>query len=114
MDNRLYINIKGRRKELGITQEELAKRLGYADKSMISRIERGLIDLPESKINEFAEALNVEPAWLLGYVNKKHPGSIIDFCDSAEKATTLIEYYNLLSDPDKDALLMYAEFLARK
>lgn len=49
----LYKNIKNRRKELGMTQSELAKKLGYTDKSMISKIENGSIDLPQSKIIAF-------------------------------------------------------------
>ena len=37
----LYINIKNRRRELNMTQDELAEKVGYNGKSMISRIERG-------------------------------------------------------------------------
>ena len=40
----LYINIRNRRKELGLTQAELAEKLGYADKSMIAKIEKGSVD----------------------------------------------------------------------
>ena len=57
----LYKNIKNRRKELGMTQSELAKKLGYTDKSMISKIENGAIDLPQSKIIAFA------PSDLMGW-----------------------------------------------
>lgn len=48
--SKLYENIKNRRKELHMTQSELAERLGYADRSVISRIEKGEIDLGQSKI----------------------------------------------------------------
>ena len=41
----IYSNIKTRRKQLGYTQTELAKKLGYADKSMIAKIEKGQVDL---------------------------------------------------------------------
>ena len=50
----LYKNIKKRRTELKLTQTELATKMGYADKSMIAKIEKGLIDLPQSKIIAFA------------------------------------------------------------
>lgn len=46
---KLYRNIKERRKLLGLTQGELAKMVGYADKSMIARVEKGEIDLSQSK-----------------------------------------------------------------
>lgn len=63
----LYKNIKNRRKELGMTQSELAKKLGYTDKSMISKIENGSIDLPQSKIIAFANALDISPSDLMGW-----------------------------------------------
>lgn len=66
----LYKNIKVRRIELGMTQTELADRAGYADKSMISRIEAGLIDLPQTKIVEIAAALRTTPSELMGPVER--------------------------------------------
>ena len=40
----LYKNIKKRRLELQLTQTDLATKLGYADKSMIAKIEKGKIN----------------------------------------------------------------------
>lgn len=73
----LYKNIKSRRVELGITQEELAKKTGYADKSIISRIEAGKVDLPQSKIETFAEALRTTPGDLMGW--NEEPEDVSDF-----------------------------------
>lgn len=67
----LYKNIKKRRIELGMTQEELAKRMGYSEKSMISKIEAGKIDIPQSKIVAFSRVLDTTPANLMGW----HEGS---------------------------------------
>ena len=47
--------ICARRKELGMTQEELAKRMGYKSKSTINKIENGTNDIPQSKVVKFAE-----------------------------------------------------------
>ena len=58
----LYKNIKSKRIELKMTQAELAKKLGYADKSMIAKIEKGLVDLTQSKILAFAKALDTTSA----------------------------------------------------
>lgn len=63
----LYNNIRQKRIELGLSQSELAEKIGYSDKSMISRIENGIIDLPQSKIVEFAKILNTSPGALLGW-----------------------------------------------
>ena len=62
----LYKNIKTRRKELKISQEELAKMTEYTDRSSIAKIENGTVDLPQSKIVLFAKALNTTPGELMG------------------------------------------------
>ena len=56
-----YKNIRQKRVELNMSQDELAKKTGYSGKSMIARIERGDIDLPQSKIMLFADALDMTP-----------------------------------------------------
>ena len=47
-----------RRKELGLSQEELAQRMGYRSKSSITKLEKGINDLPQSKVEELAQALS--------------------------------------------------------
>lgn len=64
---KLYENIKDRRLKLGLTQTQLAEKLGYADKSMIAKIEKGQVDLSQSKIVAFAEALCTTPGELMGW-----------------------------------------------
>ncbi|MDD6332313.1 MAG: helix-turn-helix transcriptional regulator [Clostridium sp.] len=66
-DLALYKNIRARRLQLGFTQSELAKKLGYADKSAIAKIEKGMVDLPQSKIKAFADVLETTPAELMGW-----------------------------------------------
>ena len=60
-------NILLKRKQLGLTQEELAKRMGYKSKSTINKIELGINDIPQSKIVQFAEVLGTTPAHLMGW-----------------------------------------------
>ena len=64
----LYRNIRKRRLELGLTQAELAARTHYAGPSAISKIERGLFDLTQSRIVCFASALDTDPAVLMGWI----------------------------------------------
>lgn len=59
--------IKTRRKELNITQEELAKMTGYTTRSTINKIEQGVNDIPLSKVSVFAKALNTTPSYLMGW-----------------------------------------------
>ena len=62
----IYERIRARRIELGLTVEELAKKMGYKDKSSISKIENGKADIPQSKVIPFARALNTTTAYLMG------------------------------------------------
>ena len=57
--------IKYFREQLGMSQDELARRTGYAGKSAISRIESGARDISQSKIKVFAHVLGVEAVSLV-------------------------------------------------
>lgn len=63
---KIYENIKKYRLSLGLTQTELAERVGYTDRSMIAKIESGKIDLSRNKVYDFAEALHTTPIVLMG------------------------------------------------
>lgn len=56
-----------RRTELGLTQEDLADRMGYKSKSSINKIELGLNDIPQSKVVKFSEVLNCSIAYLMDW-----------------------------------------------
>lgn len=64
-------NISNRRKFLGLTQEELANKMGYKSKSTINKIELGINDIPQSKIAMFAKVLGTTPAYLMGWEEEK-------------------------------------------
>ena len=59
--------VLNRRKEVGLTQEELAKKLGYKSRSSIAKIENGDRDVPRPMIIELAKALNTTPTQLMGW-----------------------------------------------
>lgn len=63
--------IKKRRTELKMSQAELAKLTGYADKTAISKIEHELSDLTQSKIVSFAKALDTTVEYLMGWEEKQ-------------------------------------------
>ena len=63
---KLYENIKDLRKANGWSQEELAIRMGYTDRSSIAKIEAGKVDLQQTKILEFAKVFGVDPGDLMG------------------------------------------------
>ena len=62
----LYKNIKKLRQQKGWSQEHLAELMGYSGRSMISKIERGEIDLTQSRIKQFADIFKISPDDLMG------------------------------------------------
>ena len=50
----------------GLSQEELAYKMGYTDRSSISRIEKGDMKLTQDKIMEFSTLFKVSPLVILG------------------------------------------------
>jgi transcriptional regulator with XRE-family HTH domain len=57
--------IRSLRVKNNLTQEELALKVGYTSRSSINKIEKGLVDIPQSKVSELAEALGVTPTYIL-------------------------------------------------
>ena len=63
--------IKERREYLKMSQDDLAKKLGYKSRSSINKIERDASGLPQSKIVAIANALNTTPAYIMGWESDK-------------------------------------------
>lgn len=57
--------IKRRRIELGMSQEELSKVMGYQDRSAISMVETGRRDISWENVCKYAKALNCSPSYLM-------------------------------------------------
>ena len=69
----LYKNIKRLREEKGLSQDALAKLTGYSDRSSITKIEKGHVDLQQSKIELFAKALGTTSRDLVGDMDSSLP-----------------------------------------
>lgn len=84
--------IKARRQELGLTQRDLAKRMGYTDHTTITRVEAGKVDLPMSRISQFADALRVSPSYLMGWEDedKKNPVTEDGMSENRRKAMRIV------------------------
>lgn len=59
--------IRYRREQLELSQEELAKKLGYKSRSTIAHMENGDVDINSQKIQALAKALETTSAFLLGW-----------------------------------------------
>jgi len=91
--------IKQRRLELGLTQEELAKKLGYKHKSSINKIELNQNDIRQSKVAAFAVALDTSVAYLMGW--------------DEDAENELLSLFRNLNEDGRDAVIRYAELLDR-
>lgn len=69
----LYKNIKEKRLALKMSQDTLAMLTGYKDRSSIAKIEKGEVDISESKLREFAKALKTTPQELMGWSDHEGP-----------------------------------------
>ena len=67
----VYEKIRQLREEQGLSQQDLADKMGYKSRSAINKIELGLRDISQSKVIAFAEALGVSPAYLFGWSDDK-------------------------------------------
>ena len=112
--------IKLRREELGLSQDELAKKLGYKTRSSITKIEKQANGLPQNKIAAIAKALNTSPAYIMGWeadskVTSKKAKPNVDFLvelDDGKKY--IIEVMSSLSPKSQEELMQFAEFLKSK
>lgn len=105
----LYENIKKFRLERKMSQVELAKLTGYTDRSSITKIERGAVDLPQSKILLFAKALRVSPGELMGNTGIESPevpknDHIIEYNKNTKKEQEMIKKYRVLDDHGQEVV----------
>ena len=95
--------IRKRREQLGITQEELAKRVGYTSTSSVAKVEANANGMVQSKLLAFAKALQTTPSYLLGWededqINTTKKNDILsDIILQATVDNELLELIQLLS-----------------
>lgn len=118
----LYKNIKNRREELGLSQQELADLLGYKSRSTIAKIESGENDIPQSKIMAFAEALQTTPGKLMGwseerenkFIEERLDGEYISVLHELNPSKITVEIMDViyfLNETGKQKVLEYAKDL---
>lgn len=90
--------VKYLRQRLGLTQEELANKLGYKSKSSIAHIEQDR-DLPIDIIQRIAKILGTTGAYLMGW--ERDP----------EKVDFLLKALDNITDEQFELLLSYVKEL---
>ena len=93
--------IRDKRKEKGWSQRDLAEKIGYSNHSTVGKIETGKVDLPQSKVVQFAEVLGVSVAYLMGWEEMKKKNDvatdIVVRLRTDEEFLSLIEGINQLN-----------------
>ncbi len=101
--------IRYRREQLELTQEELARKIGYKSKTSINKIELGIQNLKQSKIKAIADALQTTPGYIMGWEG-------IDEREKYMKALRLeayMEKFAKLNEANKEAIETMTEVMLR-
>lgn len=102
--------IKNRRIELGLTLEELGKRVGVG-KSTVRKWETGYIaNMRRDKIAKLADALDVSPLYIMGIENPEE-NEPAEEGKLTEKQSELLDLISSLSDSEISVLLAAARSL---
>ena len=89
--------IKARRVSLGWSQRDLAEKMGYKNHSVIARIEAGKVDLPQSRVDQFAKVLGLSHSVLLGIVSEQESKKNDDLVSVIAKLRKDPEFFEVVS-----------------
>lgn len=104
---KLYENIKYYRKLNNMTQEELAKKAGYTDRSSIAKIESGIVDISQSKIAQFADIFGITSSDLMGWEENEELATV-----TVDKLTQeIIKKLDALTPENRSIALAQLDFL---
>ena len=113
------VRIKKLRLENNMTLEELGNKVGVG-KSTVRKWENGMIaNMRRDKIAKLAEALNVSPAYLMGWnesssplvVNYQKPDQEGCYQRISEYTARVLDLYNQLSSTNKGKVVSYTKGL---
>lgn len=126
--------IKELRKKLGLTQKELAEKIGRTESS-VAKYERGLVEIPNSVLQDIAKQLQIDLSVLLRSLDNRRPApflSALDLLDSIGYHVSVYEEdehrsvslrnnetydMSLITDEQlhelSDSIVKYARFLAQ-
>ena len=105
--------IKKRREQLGMTQEELAQKMGYASRSTVNKVEKGVNDITQTTIVNYAKALGTTPAYLMGWEDTEIIHDTDYIFEAPGDRDFVIEYMRSSEDV-KARIRDYAEYMFKK
>lgn len=110
-------NIKDARKQSGMTQQQLAEKIGKTESS-IRKYEKGLVDTPLNVLKEIAEVLNWPLADLLDFSSlysiPEEESAAYDFSTEEQKLfIDVINKMKLLNEEGKQEVIKRIDELSR-
>lgn len=106
--------VKLRREELGLSQEELAKRIGYKSKTSINKIELDFRNLTQSKIKAIADALDTTPSYIMGWDEEAEEAKKAATSEEDSLNAEIIKLFMGLTADQKKEALNYLRYLSTK
>lgn len=89
--------IRARREQLGMSQEELAKKMGYKTRNAIYQYEQ-VENMKLSMISKFAAALECEEYELMGFEDEEQQSKKEENPETLRKAVEIAAFLNQLND----------------
>lgn len=104
-------NLKRIRTEKGMSQEELALKLGYKGRSAVNKIETGVNDMPRNMVVKCAEVLGVSPLAFFEDESKQEP-TLPGGVDTDKLRTAIFNGdIRKLNEPNQARLMSYYQAL---
>lgn len=122
MDNNKKVFLKhlGRRirlcrENMHMSQETLAKLLGYKSKSSINKMESGINDIPQSTLKQIADILHTTPTFLIDGKTPE-PAKPINLHDLLESSQVMFFSKNgkPISEQARNEIKNYIEYVLSK
>lgn len=110
--------IRDKRKEMGLSQDDLARMMGYKDKTSISKIENSGNDISMKKIDKIAKVLDTTPEILMGWEKEEQYERIRKYAShfskaldrKTEEAVNLYDLYQKASPEARKAVEVLLKF----
>ena len=125
--------LKEYREKRGMSQDELARKLGYKSRSSINKVEAEGRSMPQDKIKKAAQVLNVSPLYLMCWTDdpaiidhgvqetvthvaftESGNYEVVRFPDAIMKKDNTILDMRSLTEEEKDDIIKYIEFILSK
>lgn len=101
--------VKMLRQKAGLTQEELAKEIGYSTKTSISKIENDVLDINQSTTIALARALKTTPSVIMGWEEVEENVTL----HNTPQEEALLSNYRQLNPEGQKKVEDYAEDLVK-